>query len=171
MNKMKQFKRVVSLFIFLTSPLVFSLQVLAQDLSDFDWAEEKVTETTKAAESEVPVIKGAKPVDPEETTYSGFFSGQSYLAQAPVEKVKGFYLQRGGKFCSIDDESPMAFEEGEFMMTSILCLNHAGEAKAGDNVTAITIFKAPAPILSDLIGSTQGDWTIFSIDNWVEEDH
>jgi len=200
---MKQFKRVVQLFIFLNCALVFLPQTSAQDIigeklwsgfeysqgtwiiatntqfaipehlmaandSDFDWHEEK---TVEAAEPGVPLIPGAKPVDPGATSYSGFFSDQSFLVGAPVEKVKRFYLKLDGKFCSIDGENPMAFEEGELMMTSILCLNHTGEAKAGDKVTVITIFKAPAPILSDLIGSKQGDWTIISIDSWVEENY
>lgn len=203
MNNMKQFKRIVPLFIFLNCSLVFSPQILAKDIigeklwpgfvysqgtwiiatntqfviaarsavaddSDFDWADE---DTVEAAEPRVPIIPGAKSVDPEDTSYSGFFSDQNYLVQAPVEKVKRFYLKLEGKFCSIDDEGPMAFGEGEFMRTSILCLDHAGKIKAGDNVTAITIFKAPAPILSDLIGSKQGDWTIISVDIWVEEDY
>jgi len=138
------------------------------DDSDFDWDVEK---TVEAAEPGIPLIPGAKPVDPEETSYSGFFSDQNYLVEAPVEKVKRFYLRLDGKFCSIDNEGPMAFGEGEFMRTSILCLDHAGKTKAGDNATAITIFKAPEPILSDLIGSKQGDWTIISVDIWVEEDY
>lgn len=171
MNNMKLYERVVQLFIFLSCSLVLSPQIFAQDLSDFDWADEKPTETTEAVSPEVSLIPGAKPVDPEATSYSGLFSDQNYLVKEPVEKVKRFYLKLDGKFCSIDDEGPMAFEEGEFMMTSILCLNHAGKTRAGDNVTAITIFKAPAPILSDLIRSTQGDWTIISIDIWVEEDY
>jgi len=206
MNNMKQFKRIVPLFIFLNCSLVFSPQILAQDIigeklwpgfvysqgtwiiatntqfviaerstvaddSDFDWADEDIVETVKAAAPGVPIIPGSKLVDPEATSYSGFFSDQNYLVEAPVEKVKRFYLELDGKFCSIDDESPMAYEEGELMMTSILCLNHAGKTRAGDNVTVITIFKAPAPILSDLIGSSQGDWTIISLDSWIEEDH
>lgn len=139
------------------------------DDSDFDWEEEKTVETSGP---DVPIYPGAKSFDPGDTMYlSGFFSDQSYLLEDLVETVKLFYLELDGKFCSIDDESPMAFEEGELMMTSILCLNHSGETKAGDKVTVITIFKAPAPILSDLIGRKQGDWTIFSINSWVEEDY
>jgi len=207
MNNMKQFKRIVPLLFFLNCSLMFSTQILAQDIigeklwpgfvynsqrtwiiatstqfvmaersrvtddSDFDWVDEDTVENVKASAPGVPIIPGSKPVDPEATSYSGFFSGENYLVEAPVEKVKRFYLQVDGKFCSIDDESPMAFEEGELMMTAILCLNHAGEVKAGDNVTVITIFKAPAPILSELIGSTQGDWAVFSIDSWVEENY
>jgi hypothetical protein len=138
------------------------------DDSDFDWDDE---ETGEAGELGVPLFPGAKPVDPDATSYSEFFGDRNYLAEGPPEKLKAFYLDLDGKYCTIDDESPMAFEEGEFMMTSILCLDHAGETRAGDNVMAISLFKAPPPILSDLIGRTQGEWTVVCFNSWLEEDY
>ncbi len=138
------------------------------DDSDFDWDDEA---TDEAGELGVPLFPGAKPVDPDATSYSEFFGDRNYLVEGPPEKLKAFYLDLEGKHCTIDDESPMAFEEGEFMMTSILCLDHAGETRAGDNVIAINLFKAPPPILSDLIGRTQGDWTVACFNSWLEEDY
>ena len=138
------------------------------DDSGFDWDDD---ESGGFGELAVPLYPGAKQVDPDATSYSALFGEQNYLAKGPVAEVKAFYLNMDGQFCSIDDESPMAFEEGEIMMTSLLCLDHEGEAGAGDHVTAISLFKAPPRILSDLIGRTQGDWTVIIFNSWVEEEY
>lgn len=138
------------------------------DDSDFDWDEE---DSGDAGEPGVAVFPGAKPVDPDETMYREFFGDRNYLVEKSPEILKEFYLNLDGKYCAIDDESPMAFEEGEFMMTSLLCLDHEGEPRAGDNVIVITLFKAPPQILSDLIGRNQGNWTVVVFNSWLEEDY
>lgn len=136
------------------------------DDSDYGWGDE---DSEAPVDIGVALFPGARLIDPNDTSYSGFLGDANYLVEKPVEEVKSFYLGLEGKHCSVDGEGAIAFDEGEILVTTIYCLDHAGEMKAGDDVIAIDLFKAPPEFLSDLLGRNQGVWTMISVNRWVEE--
>jgi hypothetical protein len=150
-----------------TTFTVYEVGDMADD-SDYGWGDEESVAPTDVG---VALFPGAQLIDPDETSYSDLLGEVNYLVEKPVEEVKSFYLNVEGKHCSIDDESVMAFGEGELLLASVYCLDHAGEVKEGDDVIAISLFKAPPEILSDLLGRNQGVWTMISFNRWVEEEY
>lgn len=126
----------------------------------------------KEMDMDIGIPKGARYVKHDEVSNTEMLQGDAnYLVEMGVDQVLSFYKNFKKRFCEIDEQSEMASEDGDVMVTYMKCLTHDGELKTGDDVIVLTIMKASKDILSDALGRNQGTWTLICINRWVEEDY
>ena len=95
----------------------------------------------------------------------------NYLVEMSTEQVIAFYKDYQKRFLTTLEQSEMASDEENLMITDMTFLQHEGDVEVGDDVVKLIILPAPKRLLSDALGRNQGTWTLICVNRWVEEDY
>jgi len=135
--------------------------------ADDDWGEEGGDDD--AVDIDIDLPDGALPFDPNATSYSAFFYGDSYVLRGTPAATVELLLASSGRYCYLEDESIMAMDEGDTTIYTVYCLTHPGEMEEGDDILALTVMEAPVDMIGDLFARPERGWSAISVDRWIEE--
>jgi len=146
---------------------VVTEDMLAGDSDDFEdeWDEQEI-------DMDIDMPEGAHFVSFDDVADTEMMQGDAnYLVEMSTDQVIAFYKNYQKLFVTSLEQSEMASDEENLMISYMTLLQHEGDVEVGDDVVNLTIMPAPKGLLSDALGRNQGTWTLICVNRWVEEDY
>ena len=121
---------------------------------------------------DIDLPEGAHFVSIDDVADAEMMQGDAnYVVEMSTDQVIAFYKNYQKRFFTSLEQSEMASDDENLMITYMTFLQHEGDVEVGDDVVNLTILPAPKGLLSDALGRNQGTWTLICVNRWVEEDY